>query len=47
MVNKICQYCYKKIEGSTQDQVDKLMLVHKINKHPNLVSVREDKLDEK
>ena len=38
-----CPYCDKVFEGSTLNQIEKQLLIHKINKHPERIEIKEKK----
>lgn len=38
-----CPFCDKTFEGSTLNQVEKQLLIHKVNKHPDKVEIKDKK----
>ena len=47
MVEKSCDFCGREVVGSTEKQTDYLLLIHKINRHPEKMDIREIKDEEK
>ncbi len=43
MEKRECPYCDKKFEGSTVNQVEKQLIVHKVTKHSDKVKIVEIK----
>lgn len=43
MIKKKCEYCDKKIEGHTENQVEHLMKQHTIARHSDKVDFKEKK----
>ena len=38
-----CKYCHQEIKGSSESQVEYLLLQHKLSKHKDKVEIREKK----
>jgi hypothetical protein len=43
MIKIKCNYCNKEFEAHNEEQARKLLLVHKINKHPEKMEIKEKK----
>lgn len=41
MVDKKCPYCEKMFSGQSDKQIDYLILIHKLSKHPDKIEIRE------
>lgn len=38
-----CRFCAKKISGQSDKQIDRLLLIHIVSKHPEMIKIKEVK----